>query len=140
MKSTNQIFRQAALEYKQQRCFGSVIQLRPLSFTLLGALAAAVAVLILSFLLFGHYTKKTAVTGRLVPDQALVGVQPALSGVGPGKEKHWVLSVSPWLRCRLGRTRELNQPPSDLASSTHEALNQPAAGTLEPPFSFTDRV
>jgi membrane fusion protein len=75
------IFRPAALEHKQQQFLGSIVVVRPLSFTLLCAFAAAVAVLILSFLLFGHYTKKATVTGLLVPDQGLIKIQPALSGV-----------------------------------------------------------
>lgn len=64
------LFRPAALAAKQTNWLGEIVLIRPLSFSFLTALAA---VLVL-FLYWETYTKRSTVTGQLVPDAGLVKV------------------------------------------------------------------
>jgi hypothetical protein len=52
------LFRQEALLYQQQKFYGDIILIRPLSLTLLTWLAIAIVALAVGLLGFGHYTEK----------------------------------------------------------------------------------
>lgn len=68
------LFRTEVLESRRGNWFGSTILIRPVSFTLLTVLAAFCAGLIILFLFVGEYTKRTQVSGLLVPDRGIVRV------------------------------------------------------------------
>lgn len=72
--STRQLYRTEALNARQVKWLGEIVLIRPVSFSFLCALAGGLAVAVLIFLFFGTYTKRTTVSGQLVPDLGLVKV------------------------------------------------------------------
>lgn len=54
---TSILFRQEALEFQRQRSLGEVVVVRPLSFRLLTALAALIAMAVIGFAFWGEYTR-----------------------------------------------------------------------------------
>ena len=72
--STRQLYRTEALNARQVKWLGEIVLIRPVSFSFLCALAGGLAVVVLIFLFFGTYTKRTSVSGQLVPDLGLVKV------------------------------------------------------------------
>lgn len=75
------LFRPAALAAKQTNWLGEIVLIRPLSFSFLTALAAVLAAVVVLFLCWGTYTKRSTVTGQLVPDAGLVKVYAQQPGV-----------------------------------------------------------
>ncbi|MFO5915844.1 HlyD family secretion protein, partial [Pseudomonas aeruginosa] len=51
------MFRQEALDAQHAGGLGEIVLIRPVSFTFLTLLAAAMALLVVGFFLFGSYTK-----------------------------------------------------------------------------------
>jgi membrane fusion protein len=72
--NTRLLYRTEALNARQVKWLGEIVLIRPVSFSFLCALAGALALTILIFLFFGTYTKRTTVSGQLVPDLGLVKV------------------------------------------------------------------
>ncbi|KNZ34312.1 MAG: hypothetical protein AD742_02740 [Methylibium sp. NZG] len=66
------LFRAEVLEDPHRNGLGGVRLVRPLSFTLLTALAVAAALCIGAFLALGEYTRKARVSGFLVPDRGVI--------------------------------------------------------------------
>lgn len=64
------LFRPEAILNQQQKSYGDIILIRPLSLTLLTGLALAIVALAAAFLLLGHYTEKARVSGALLPEPA----------------------------------------------------------------------
>lgn len=64
------MFRQKALDAQHAGGLGEIVLIRPVSFTFLTLLAAAMALLVVGFFLFGSYTKRSTVSGQLVPPAA----------------------------------------------------------------------
>jgi hypothetical protein len=60
------LFRAEAIEAQQQKFYGEILLIRPLSLALLGWLGIGISVLVLGFLIFGHYTERVAVSGTVV--------------------------------------------------------------------------
>ena len=60
------LFRPEALLHQQQKSYGEIVLIRPLSLTLLTCLALVIIGLAGSFLLLGHYTEKARVSGTLL--------------------------------------------------------------------------
>lgn len=79
--SVKQLYRPEALNARQVNWLGEIILVRPITFSLLSAIAAAMASAILAFLFLGSYTKRTAVAGSLVPDLGLVKVYTPQFGI-----------------------------------------------------------
>ena len=77
----NQLFRSAVLNNRRGKWLGDVVLARPLSFTVLSIGAAACALLVLLFLWLGSYTKRSTVTGQLVPDSGLIKIHPEQAGI-----------------------------------------------------------
>ena len=69
-----QLYRSEALKARQIKWLGSIVLVRPVSFTFLCAAAAVCAAMVVGFLIFGSYTKRSTVVGQLVPDLGLVKV------------------------------------------------------------------
>ena len=57
------LFRAEALAAQQQKFYGEILLIRPLSLALLGWLGTAISLLVLGFLLLGHYTERVTVSG-----------------------------------------------------------------------------
>lgn len=95
------LFRPEAVLYQQQKSYGEIILIRPLSYTLLTWLAVSIVGVLLGIFLFGHYTEKVHFPGR---------VAAAGSAGGPGLRaelsvpERWLPLVQPGtqllLRCR----------------------------------------
>ncbi|RFP15835.1 MULTISPECIES: HlyD family secretion protein [unclassified Duganella] len=72
--SNRQLYRTEALNARQIKWLGDIVLIRPVAFTFLCLLACLCAVIVLLFLFFGTYTKRSTVTGQLVPDLGLVKI------------------------------------------------------------------
>ena len=69
------MFRQEALDAQHAGGLGEIVLIRPVSFSFLTLLAAAMALLVVGFFLFGSYTKRSTVSGQLVPASGQVKVR-----------------------------------------------------------------
>lgn len=69
-----QLYRPEALEARQIKWLGDIILVRPMSFTFLCGAAFLCGALVVGFLIFASYTKRSTVAGQLVPDLGLVKV------------------------------------------------------------------
>ncbi len=67
------MFRPEALASQQQKLYGEILLIRPLSLTFLGWLGVAIAGSILGFLLLGKITEKARVSGVLLPSAIPAG-------------------------------------------------------------------
>ncbi len=79
--NANQLFRPAALRARETKWLGEIVLIRPVTFSALTALAAALAAAVVAFLIWGSYTKRSTVPGQLIPDTGLVKVYAAQPGV-----------------------------------------------------------
>jgi membrane fusion protein len=77
---TDSLFRQEVLEARQNRWLGGIVLGQPLSLWLLTAFAVGAALLIVLFLIFGDYTRRTRVGGQLLPDQGIATVTAPVPG------------------------------------------------------------
>jgi membrane fusion protein len=68
------LFRTAALNAYRAKWLGEIVLVRPLSFLALTAMAVAMSLLVGCFMFFGSYTKRSTVTGQLVPDVGVLKV------------------------------------------------------------------
>src|SRR5947207_8254903 len=59
------LFRAEALAAQQQKFYGEILLIRPLSLALLGWLGISISSLVLGFLLLGHYTERVTVSGAI---------------------------------------------------------------------------
>lgn len=75
------LFRQAALSARHVKWLGAIVIARPLSFAVLTASAAAMALLIIGFLVLGTYTRRSTVSGQLAPDSGVLKIYAPQSGV-----------------------------------------------------------
>lgn len=81
------LFRKEVLDAQQREWLGAIIVAAPLSRWLLTGLALALATAILLFLTLGHYTRREAVTGQLIPTSGLLN----LTAISAGTITHvWV--------------------------------------------------
>lgn len=78
---TNPLFRTEVLDQARQQGLGVVRLVRPVSLTVLTAVAVAMAVASGAFLWLGQTTRKVRVDGVVVPDRGLIRVMPAIAGV-----------------------------------------------------------
>ena len=83
-----QLFRAEALEMQQAKWLGNIVLIRPLSFSFLTAFASILGLIIIVFLIWGTYTKRSTVSGQLLPDIGLVKVYVPQPGIV--LEKHVV--------------------------------------------------
>lgn len=75
------LFRTAALNAQKNNWLGKIILIRPISYSLMTAIATACAVLVVTFMAVASYTKRSAVIGQLVPETGLVKVYTPQLGV-----------------------------------------------------------
>jgi membrane fusion protein len=68
------LFRPAALNTRQTKWLGDILLIRPVSFAYLTTLAGILALIVVCFLVWGTYTKRSTISGQLIPDTGLVKV------------------------------------------------------------------
>jgi membrane fusion protein len=79
--SRHQLYRQDALNARHVTWIGDIVLIRPVSFSTLTAASVAFAAILMLFLCFGSYTKRSTVAGQLVPAGGLIkiyGTQPGI--------------------------------------------------------------
>lgn len=74
------LFRTDALSVRQVKWLGEIVLARPLSFTLFAVGAGMLGMLIVGFLLLGSYTKRSTVSGQLLPDIGVLRLYTPQSG------------------------------------------------------------
>ena len=77
----NTLFREEAFNAQLDNIDGQVVLARSIPLWYLGAASGGIALLILAFLFFGEYTKRTASVGLLVPSEGAIRIVPPVSGV-----------------------------------------------------------
>lgn len=75
------LFRREALDARQTNGLGDIVLVRPISFTVLTCLATALAVAVAAFFFFASYTKRSTISGQLVPVGGLVKVYVPQAGI-----------------------------------------------------------
>ena len=75
------LYRSAAIDAQRTKLLGEIVLVYPLSFAFLTALAVALAGVVIAFLVWGTYTKRSTVAGQLVPDAGLIKVYVQQSGI-----------------------------------------------------------
>ncbi|WP_322027682.1 HlyD family secretion protein [Burkholderia sp. BCC1977] len=81
MPADSPLFRREAQEAQTSRNLGDIVLIRPLSTTVLTALAVSGAVAVILLFVFGTYTRRTTVSGVVVPDSGLVKIYAPQTGV-----------------------------------------------------------
>jgi membrane fusion protein len=81
LASEKQLFRREAIEAKQTRWLGNILLTRPLSFSLLTAISAGLALTLIAFLIIGSYTKRSTAGGQLVSSLGQLKVYTPQNGV-----------------------------------------------------------
>ncbi|WP_277594230.1 HlyD family secretion protein [Pseudomonas chlororaphis] len=75
------MFRREALDARQTNGLGDTVLVRPISFTVLTCMATALAVSVAAFFFFASYTKRSTISGQLVPVGGLVKVYVPQAGI-----------------------------------------------------------
>ncbi|MDX9768150.1 MAG: HlyD family efflux transporter periplasmic adaptor subunit [Ectothiorhodospiraceae bacterium] len=75
------LFRRAALAAQKPKAFGQILLVRPLAWRLLSAAAVLCALAIVMLFTWGSYTKRSSVTGQLVPSAGLLRIYPPQTGI-----------------------------------------------------------
>ncbi|WP_080926030.1 MULTISPECIES: HlyD family secretion protein [Pseudomonas] len=75
------MFRQEALDAQHSGGLGEIMLIRPVSFSFLTLLATAMALMVIGFFLLGSYTKRSTVSGQLVPANGQVKVHAPQPGI-----------------------------------------------------------
>lgn len=77
---TRPLFRQEVLDERKEGHFGQISLIQPVRTWVLSACAAAIALAVILFLIFGSYTRRNRVIGQLVPVQGLATVVSPANG------------------------------------------------------------
>ena len=75
------LFRKEVLESRRNQWLGGISLVQPLRGWILAVFAISAALLVLAFLFFGDYTRRSRVSGQLVPSAGLVTVMAPAVGV-----------------------------------------------------------
>lgn len=75
------LFREEALSASRVQWLGEIILIRPLTFRVLTAAAATMAVLVAALFFLGSYTRHSNVSGQLMSDLGVVKVYPPQAGI-----------------------------------------------------------
>lgn len=78
---SQQLFRREALEAQHANRLGAICLAQPLRLRVLTLAAIAIAAVVALYLVFGSYTRRATVPGRLVPSQGLATVLAPAAGV-----------------------------------------------------------
>ena len=105
------LFRPEALASQQQKLYGEILMIRPLSLTFLAWLGVAIAASVLGFLLLGQITEKARVSGVLLPAYEITAAP----------EEADLFVPNGMLRFVQPGEHLLLIGPADLASSEHDS-------------------
>ncbi|HSH88184.1 MAG TPA: HlyD family efflux transporter periplasmic adaptor subunit [Methylophilus sp.] len=75
------LYRHAALNAQKTHWLGTILLIRPLSYSVLTLIAVLFATMVVVFMTWGTYTKRSAVVGQLVPETGLVKVYSPQFGI-----------------------------------------------------------
>ncbi|MEZ0211278.1 MAG: HlyD family secretion protein [Methylophilus sp.] len=75
------LYRHAALNAQKTHWLGTILLIRPLSYSVLTLIAVLFATMVVVFMTWGTYTKRSAVIGQLVPETGLVKVYSPQFGI-----------------------------------------------------------
>jgi membrane fusion protein len=75
------LFRPESLAARQTQLFGTIRLALPIGYTLAAVAAAVLSTAVIAFLVFGHYTKRAAVTGILTPAAGIAKLMSPVAGV-----------------------------------------------------------
>lgn len=75
------LFRRAALDAQKPKSCGEILLVRPLSYRLLSLAALVSTLAIVALFTWGSYTKRSSVTGQLVPSAGLLRIYPPQTGI-----------------------------------------------------------
>ena len=75
------LFRRAALDAQKPKSCGEILLVRPLSYRLLSLAALVCTLAIVALFTWGSYTKRSSVTGQLVPSAGLLRIYPQQTGI-----------------------------------------------------------
>jgi len=75
------LFRREVVEARRTKWIGHVSLAQPVKLWWLGLFAMVIAALMIGFLTFGEYTRRTRVMGQLVPSSGLVTMTAPVSGL-----------------------------------------------------------
>lgn len=81
LTTPSSLFRLQAQQAQRASALGQIVLVRPVSMKLLTATSVAMAVCVVLFFAFGTYTRRTTVTGVVMPDAGLVKVYALQPGV-----------------------------------------------------------
>ena len=79
--TTHRIFRQEVLDARRQHWIGGISLVQPLRWWVATSVAIALAVAVLCLLFAGSYTRRSTVSGQLIPDRGLASVVAPSAGV-----------------------------------------------------------
>lgn len=74
------LFRSEVIKARSASWMGPIQLSSPISRWIYLSLALGLAAAVLGFLVFGHYTRRSHVTGQLVPTAGLLGVSSSMTG------------------------------------------------------------
>lgn len=117
-KPAHQLYREQALQARQPDKLGAILLLRPPLVSFLTGLSVLVCVLLILFFCFAKYTRKTSVTGQLMPSVGVVKVVANQSGV---VEKRLVDDDQPVSK---------GQPLYLISNETHQGAQGNAQGNI----------
>lgn len=80
-KNNKPLYRDAALKAHRRRWMGEILLIQPISYKVYTMAAVAIALCLVLILTIGSYTRRTTVTGMLVPDTGMVRVTALQAGV-----------------------------------------------------------
>ena len=74
------LFRQEALQQQQQRYYGAIVLRSPQVFVWLSVAVLCIAVLLMSLLIWGQYTRRASLSGFVIPEGGVLRVYSPLAG------------------------------------------------------------
>ncbi|PNY70818.1 HlyD family efflux transporter periplasmic adaptor subunit [Stenotrophomonas pavanii] len=118
------LFRKEVIENRRGSWLGSISLVQPLRMWLLASLAAVAGGLVLFFLFFGEYTRRSRVAGELVPDLGLSTVVASAPGVVTAlhaEEGQHVSAQAPLVLLSAPRVTASGQDALEILRSQQEA-------------------
>jgi membrane fusion protein len=80
-QQSSTLFRPEVFEARRDTWLGEIMLVRPVSFTLLAAVACFLAFAVIAFLVWGEYTRKAKASGYIVPGQGLIKIVAQQTGI-----------------------------------------------------------
>lgn len=81
MTATDPLFRSEALAARQSNWLGDIVLVRPVSFTVMTLVSLLLAAMVVSFFIYGSYTRRSTVPGQLVPASGQLKIHAPQYGV-----------------------------------------------------------